>query len=49
MDQLLIFWLSAGVFFFIMEMFTATLYGLAVSIAAFVVALYVWYTGETSI
>ena len=48
-QQLLIFWLSTGVFFFIIEMFTATLYGLSISIAAFIVALYVWFTGEVNL
>ena len=49
MNELLIFWLSTGVFFFIIEMFTATLYGLSISIAAFVAAFYVWFTGEPNL
>jgi membrane protein implicated in regulation of membrane protease activity len=46
MNQLLVLWLSAGVFFFIMEMFTGTLYGLSLSLAAFLLAAYVGITGE---
>ncbi len=48
MNQMLILWLSAGVFFFIIEMFTGTLYGLSLSLAGFLLAGYVWFTGENS-
>lgn len=34
-------------FFIIIEMFTVTLYGICISIAAFVVAIYVWVTKDT--
>lgn len=47
MSQLLIFWISAGIFFTILELFTVTLYGISVGTAAFIVALYVWFTGDT--
>jgi membrane protein implicated in regulation of membrane protease activity len=49
MSQLLIFWIATGVFFIIIELFTVTLYGFCISIAAFVVAAYVWFTKDTSI
>jgi membrane protein implicated in regulation of membrane protease activity len=49
MSQLLIFWLITGMFFVIIEMFTVTLYGICVSIAAFTVALYVWITKDTEV
>lgn len=49
MSQLLIFWISAGIFFTILELFTVTLYGISVGIAAFVVAIYVWITGDTAV
>ncbi|MDD2566067.1 MAG: hypothetical protein PHZ26_05165 [Candidatus Gracilibacteria bacterium] len=41
-------WLAAGVVFLIIEMMTVTLYGLSMSIAAFVVALYVYLTKAES-
>ncbi len=45
MSSLLIFWISVGIWFLIIEMITVTFYGLAISSAAFMVALYVWYFG----
>lgn len=42
MSSLLIFWISIGIWFLIIEMITVTFYGLAISFAAFIVALYVW-------
>lgn len=47
MSQLLIFWIATGIFFIIIELFTVTLYGISVSIAAFVVAVYVWITKDS--
>ena len=47
MSSLLIFWISIGIGFLIIEMITVTFYGLAISSAAFMVALYVWYFGGT--
>lgn len=41
-------WLAAGVVFLIIEMMTVTLYWLSMSIAAFVVALYVYLTKAES-
>lgn len=34
-------WIGIGIIFLIVEMFTSTLYGLSLSISAFVLALYV--------
>lgn len=45
MSSLLIFWISVGIGFLIIEMITVTFYGLAISTAAFITGLYVWYTG----
>ncbi len=49
MSSLLLFWIGTGIIFLIVEMITATFYGLSVAIAAFVIAIYVWATGETSL
>lgn len=48
MNDLIVLCVSAGVFFFILEMFTGTFYGLSMSIAAFLLALFVYVTGDTS-
>lgn len=45
MSSLLIFWISIGIGFLIIEMITVTFYGLAIAVASFIVAGYVWYTG----
>ncbi len=45
-NNMLALWLALGVFLLMIEMFTGTLYGLSLSIAAFVLAIYVYYTGE---
>jgi membrane protein implicated in regulation of membrane protease activity len=49
MSSLLIFWISVGIGFLIIEMITVTFYGLAISFSAFSVALYVWYFGWTDV
>ena len=49
MSSLLIFWLAVGIGFLIFEIITVTFYGLALSIAGFVVAGFVWYTNATEI
>ncbi len=49
MHDILIFWLSVGVFFLMIEMFTATLYGLSISLAGFILAAYVYFTGEANV
>ena len=41
-------WIIIAVVFLIIEVFTTTLYGLSLSIASVIVALYVWYTWESS-
>ncbi len=43
MSSLLIFWISIGIGFLIIEMITVTFYGLAISLAGFITALYVYY------
>lgn len=43
--ELLYFWIGAFVFFLILELVTATFYGLALSLASALTWLYVWYTG----
>jgi len=43
MSSLLIFWIAVGIGFLIIEMITVTFYGLAISLAGFVTALYVYY------
>ncbi len=45
MSSLLVFWISIGIGFLIIEMITVTFYGLAISSAAFITGLYVWYFG----
>lgn len=45
MSSLVIFWISVGIGFLIIEMITVTFYGLAISLAGFVTAAYVWYMG----
>lgn len=47
MSSLLIFWIVVGIGFLIIEMITVTFYGLAISLAGFVTALYVYLTGAT--
>jgi len=43
MSSLLIFWIAVGIGFLIIEMITVTFYGLAISLAGFMTALYVYY------
>ncbi|NRH20763.1 hypothetical protein HOO68_01820 [Candidatus Gracilibacteria bacterium] len=45
MSSLLIFWIAVGIGFLIIEMITVTFYGLAISLAGFITALYVYYFG----
>jgi membrane protein implicated in regulation of membrane protease activity len=49
MNDILILWISAGIFLGIIEMFTGTFYFLALSLAALVVGAYAWFTGDASI
>ncbi len=49
MSSLLVFWISIGIWFLIIEMIMVTFYGLAISFSAFVVALYVWYFGWSQV
>ena len=49
MSNLVYIWLATGIFFFLIEMFTATFYGLSISIAGFVLAVYVYLTGDVTI
>ncbi len=47
--SLLYFWIAVGIIFLIVEILTTSFYGLPLSIAGFVVAIYVWLTGDVSI
>ncbi|MDD2916805.1 MAG: hypothetical protein PHH70_03095 [Candidatus Gracilibacteria bacterium] len=49
MSNLFYIYLASGVFFLLIEMLTATFYGLSVSVACFALALYVYMTGDTNI
>ncbi|EKD30460.1 MAG: hypothetical protein ACD_78C00050G0001, partial [uncultured bacterium (gcode 4)] len=48
MSHLFYIYLASGVFFLLIEMLTATFYGLSVSVACFVLALYVYLTGDAN-
>ncbi len=48
MANLFYIYLASGVFFLLIEMLTATFYGLSVSVACFILAIYVYTTGEVS-
>lgn len=47
MSNLFYIYLASGVFFFLIEILTATFYGLSLSIACFILAVYVYITGDT--
>lgn len=47
MSNLFSIYLASGVFFLLIEMLTATFYGLSVGVSFFVLALYVYITGDT--
>ncbi len=49
MSSLTLFWIGVGIWFLIIEMVTVTFYGLAISSAWFLTALYVWYMGLTEV
>lgn len=49
MTSLVLFWIGIGIGFLIIEMITVTFYGLAISLAGFITALYVWYSGFTGL
>ncbi len=49
MSSLLYFWLGAGIIFLIVEMITATFYGLSLALAAFAVAGYVYLTHDIAL
>lgn len=44
--SILLFWIGAVVLFLIMEMLTATFYGLSLALASTIVATYVYFMGE---
>lgn len=48
MSNLFYIYLASGIFFILIEMLTATFYGLSVSLACFVLALYVYITGDAN-
>lgn len=49
MSNLLFIYLASGVFFLLIEMLTATFYGLSVSITCFVLAIYIYITGDATL
>ncbi len=49
MNNILILWLSTGLFLLVLEMFTGTFYLVSIALGAFIVGAYVWYTGDSSI
>lgn len=49
MNEILYAWIAAAVAFAIVEMFTATLYGLSMSIGAAIVAVYLVAMPEKSV
>lgn len=49
MSNLFYIYLASGVFFLLIEMLTATFYGLAVSVASFILAMYVFVTGDITV
>ncbi|MDD2891823.1 MAG: hypothetical protein PHQ95_02555 [Candidatus Gracilibacteria bacterium] len=49
MSNLFYIYLASGVFFLLIEMLTATFYGLSVSITCFVLAIYIFITGDTTL
>lgn len=48
MSNLFYIYLASGIFFLLIEMLTATFYGLAISIASFVLAVYIYFTGDAT-
>ena len=49
MTSLVLFWLAVGIGFLIIEMVSVTFYGLSISLAGFITALFVWYMGYTDV
>lgn len=49
LPELFYIYLASGVFFLLIEMLTATFYGLSVGLACFILAVYVYITGDSSI
>lgn len=48
-SNLFYLWLASGVFFLLIEILTVTFYGLSISIASFVLAAYVYFTGDADV
>jgi len=48
MSNLVYIYLASGIFFLLLEMLTATFYGLSISISSFILALYVYFTGDAT-
>lgn len=44
----LLFWIGAGIVFLILELITAAFYGFALAVAAFMVAIYVFFANPTA-
>ncbi len=49
MSNLVYIYLASGVFFLLIEMLTATFYGLSISITCFILAFYVYTTGDVTV
>ncbi len=49
MTSLFLFWIWVGIGFLIIEMITVTFYGLAIALAGFATAWYVWYFWLTEV
>jgi membrane protein implicated in regulation of membrane protease activity len=49
MSELLLYWIGVGILFLIVEMATTAFYGLALALSSFIVAVYVWFTGEVQV
>jgi membrane protein implicated in regulation of membrane protease activity len=47
--EFLYFWIGAVLFFVILELLTATFYGLSLALSAAVTAVYVYITGESAL
>lgn len=46
MSNLVYIYLASGVFFLLIEMLTATFYGLSISASCFILAIYVYFSGD---
>lgn len=47
MSSILLFWLGLAIGFIIIELLTATFYGLSLALASLVVWIYIYFSGDT--